>query len=268
LKLQVGFSGERFVNIDLMGQSALVTGAAGGIGKAVCNLLADCGAKVAWCDRPEQADRLADYGVPSSQIITGDITDPDDARQMTAQAASQLGGLDILINCAGVSAVTGRTTNQRLEDWKRVMDINLQGTFLMCQAAGSHFCTQRSGKVINLSSAVALAAVPGDSAYGVAKAGVIALTKSLALEWAPRNVRVNCVVPGVIDAGMFQISDETWREQFLKRTPMGRFGKPNEIASAIAFLVSDHASFITGATLPVDGGWVAYGGLGVARDGR
>lgn len=256
------------MEIDLTGKAALVTGAAGGIGKAICELLTDCGAGVAWCDLPEQAEQIRAYGIGPERIVSGDVSSPDEAARMVDEAAGSLGGLDILVNCAGINAEPVRTADQSLADWKRIMDVNLQGTYLMCQAAGRVFCRQSGGSVVNISSAVSLAAVPADNAYGVAKAGVNALTKTLALEWARHNVRVNCIVPGCIDAGMFRVSDPHWRELFLKRTPMGRFGTPQDVAGMTAFLVSGHAAFVTGVILPVDGGWVAYGGLGAAREGR
>ncbi len=256
------------MEIDLTGQAALVTGAAGGIGKAVCGLLTACGAGVAWADLPGQAEQISSYGIGPERIVSGDVSCPDAAARMVEEAVGSLGGLDILVNCAGINAEPIRTADQRLSDWKRIMDVNLQGTYLMCQAAGRVFCRQSSGSIINISSAVSLAAVPADNAYGVAKAGVNALTRTLALEWARHNVRVNCIVPGCIDAGMFQVTDPHWRERFLKRTPMGRFGTAQDVASMAVFLASDHAAFITGVILPVDGGWVAYGGLGAAREGR
>lgn len=256
------------MEIDLTGRAALVTGAAGGIGKAICELLTDCGASVAWCDLPGQAEQIRAYGISPKRVVSGDVSCPDAAARMVEEAACSLSGLDILVNCAGINAEPVRTADQRLADWKRIMDVNLQGTYLMCQAAGRIFCKQSRGSIVNISSAVALAAVPADNAYGVAKAGVNALTRTLALEWARHKVRVNCIVPGCIDAGMFQVSDPDWRELFLKRTPMGRFGTPQDVAGMAAFLVSEHAAFITGVILPVDGGWVAYGGLGSAREGR
>lgn len=256
------------MNVDLQGKTALVTGAAGGIGQAVCRLLESCGARAAYCDQDNQRQKMLAAGVAGGQIFTGDITDPQQARRLTHEVIDTLGGLDILVNCAGISAVTASTRKQQFADWKRVVEVNLQGTYLMCQAAGQQMCAQRSGSVINVSSAVAIAAVPADNAYGVAKAAVITLTKTLATEWAKYGIRVNCVAPGCIDAGMFQVPEAKWREQFLRRTPMGRFGAPDEVANAVAFLVSDLAGFITGVTLPIDGGWVAYGGSGAANEGH
>lgn len=256
------------MDFSLQGRAALVTGAAGGIGEAVCKLLRNHGAKVVYCDQSQHQQTLVLAGVEKDHIVTGDIADPNDAQRIVESAATVLQGLDILVNCAGITGGATRTIDQPIDHWKKVIEVNLQGTFLMSQAAGRVFCKLKRGVIVNFSSAVAIAPVPGDNAYGVAKAGVITLTKTLATEWARFNVRVNCIAPGVIDAGMFQVSDPDWREQFLKRTPMGRFGLPEEVAMATGFLVSDAAGFITGITLPVDGGWTAYGGSGVARDGR
>ena len=157
---------------------------------------------------------------------------------------------------------------QEVDRWQHVLDVNLRGTYLMCRAAGKQMLRTGQGAIVNVSSIVGLGAFPGRSAYGVSKAGVVHLTKTLACEWGAAGIRVNCIAPGYTRTPMVQdlldrnVFDPTLIEQ---RTPLERFAMPEEMARAAAFLLSDWASYITGTVLPVDGGWAAYGAAGDVR---
>lgn len=246
--------------IDLTGKRTLVTGGASGIGRAVVGLFESRGATVCVADLSAGGDS----GVRTAGI-RGDVSDPDDARRMTGEAVDRMGGLDVLVNCAGIADTYTPTLEQQPASWQRIVDVDLTGTYLMCQAAGAHMVERRSGSIVNVSSIVGLGGFPRRNAYGASKAGVIMLTRSLACEWGGSGVRVNCVAPGyirtplvdaLVDAGKVDLA------RVQRRTPMARMGEPIEIARAIAYLSSDWSSFVTGATLSVDGGWAAFSGAG------
>jgi NAD(P)-dependent dehydrogenase (short-subunit alcohol dehydrogenase family) len=184
---------------------------------------------------------------------------------MLAEAEAALGGIDGLVNSAGIGDDLVKVHEQDPARWQHVIDVNLRGTYLMCRAAGRGMLAGGQGAIVNVSSIVGIGAFPGRSAYGVAKAGVIHLTKTLACEWGPRGIRVNCIAPAYTRTAMVQdLLDRNVFDPGLieRRTPLGRFAWPAEMATSIAFLLSDWASYVTGTVLPVDGGWSAYGAAG------
>lgn len=251
--------------IDFTGRKALVTGGASGIGETTAKLLVELGAQVviADLDRDKLGPALERTGAIAH--TAGDVADTAQAEQIISEAAAALGGLDLVLNSAGIGDDLVPVHEQDPDRWQRVVDVNLRGTYLICRAAGRLMLQHRRGAIVNVSSIVGLDAFPGRSAYGVAKAGVIHLTKTLACEWGPSGVRVNCIAPAYTRTPMVEdllqrkIFDPTLIEG---RTPLGRLASSLEMAHASAFLLSDWASYITGAIVPVDGGWSAYGAAG------
>jgi len=255
--------------ITLQGRKALVTGGASGIGEATARLLAGLGAEVVLADRNAAELPAAAGRTGAAAVTTGDVASEADAERMAAEAAAAMGGIDLLMNAAGIGDDLMPMHAQLVDRWQHVLDVNLRGTYLMCRAAGRRMLAARRGAIVNVSSIVGLGAFPGRSAYGAAKAGVNHLTQTLGCEWGPLGVRVNAVAPAytltpmvraLLDRRMFD------PDRIARRTPLGRMAEPEEVARAAAFLMSDWASYITGAVLPVDGGWSVYGAAGdVAR---
>lgn len=256
--------------IDLSGRTALVTGAAGGIGLAICHTFAQQGADVVLADRDgdrldaAMAELTAHHPGRGFNAVTGDIGAPDGPDAICADALTKAGRIDVLVNNAGVGEPIVRTIDQDLDAWQRVMDINLRGVFLMSRAVGRHILGRSgSGAIVNIASIAGLMGVPSSNAYAVSKAGVAHLTRTLASEWAGRGLRVNAIAPGYIETGLAlgMFADVGIdRSKLEKRLPMRRMGAPAEIASAAAFLASDAASYVSGVVLPVDGGWTGFGG--------
>ncbi len=252
--------------VSFEGRSALVTGAASGIGLAIATRLAALGARVALADRDATRLGAAAAALGGQAVaIVGDIGDEAGVARLVGEAVEALGTIDILVNNAGVFEPIARTIDQRLEDWQRVMDINLRGVYLMSRDVARHILGRRgAGAFVNIASVAGLDAIPSSNAYGVSKAAVIHLTRTMAGEWAGKGLRVNCVAPGFIETPMaFEMFADKHvdRAQIERRLPMRRLGDADEIAAAVAFLASDAASYITGAILPVDGGWFANGGF-------
>lgn len=245
--------------LTLEGKKALVTGGASGIGAAVVDLFLQMGARVCCADlqRGHQAD-----GVLSVQ---GDVSSEQDAPRMTQEAIEAMGGIDVLVNCAGIADTHTPTVEQQLASWQKIVDVDLTGTYLMSKAAGAYMVQRRCGSIVNITSIVGLGGFPRRNAYGAAKAGVIMLTRSLSCEWGVLGVRVNCIAPGYIRTPLLQGLVEARKvdvERIERRTPMSRMGRPVEVAQAAAYLASDWSSFVSGATLAVDGGWSAFSGAG------
>jgi NAD(P)-dependent dehydrogenase (short-subunit alcohol dehydrogenase family) len=251
--------------IDLTGRCALVTGGASGIGEEVARLLVDLGARVAIANRTGPSIEAAMARSGAHHAIVGDVTIEADAERMAAETAGAFGGLDLLVNSAGIGDDLVPLHEQSAQRWKEVTDVNLWGTYLVCRAAGRIMLEARRGSVVNISSTVGIGAFPGRSAYGAAKAGVIHLTRTLGVEWGPSGVRVNAVAPSYTLTPM--VTERLQRGLFdpaalERRTPLGRMARPVEIARAVAFLSSDWASYVTATVLPVDGGWTAFGAAG------
>ena len=241
----------------LENKAAVVTGAGTGIGRAIALAFARAGASVTLSGRRREPlesvrQELVDLG-GSAVVHPADVSVQEQAKGLVDAAAAAMGRLDILVNNAGkpYDALILRMKWDALDE---ALAINLKSIFYLCSAAGKVMLAQRSGSIINVSSVVALTGNPGQSAYVAAKAGVIGLTKSLALEFASRNIRVNAIAPGFIETEMTAALPEAVRRQYDERVPMGRFGNADEVARVAVFLASDAAGYITGQTLSVDGG--------------
>lgn len=248
---------------DLTGKRALVTGGRQGIGRATALALARDGADVA------AADIIADDGRLDAVVkeitalgrrglaIHADVSRADDVAPMTRTVAEAFGGLDVLVNCAGVWKMGLPLLDCPEEDWDRIVDTNLKGAYLCCRAAGKVMVARGSGSIINLSSQVGLNPAAGIGPYGISKAGIIMLTRELALELGPKGVRVNALAPGVVktDFNRFIWEKPEDEARAAAGVPLGRLAEPEDVARAARFLASDEAAYITGAVLPVDGGW-------------
>jgi 3-oxoacyl-[acyl-carrier protein] reductase len=247
----------------LKGKVAVVTGAASGMGKASAELFARHGAAIVVADRDgDGAERVAAVIRDSGGIamaVQADVTLENDVRAMVKTAVHQYGRIDVLFNNAGVPMPFTPVEEVRLEDWERIMDVNVKGVFLGCREVVPYMKQQGSGVILNTASTAGIRPRPGLNAYCTSKGAVIALTKSLALELAPWHIRVNCLNPVATDTPMLNqfIGDadiEAGRQRFLETVPLGRLAQPDDIAHAALFLASDEADLITGVALEVDGG--------------
>jgi NAD(P)-dependent dehydrogenase (short-subunit alcohol dehydrogenase family) len=253
--------------LRLKGKVALITGAGTGIGQATAILLAKEGADIVATnlglpEAEETAEAIRKTG-KRAVAIAADISKPDEIHIMVDRAINAFGGIDILINNAGVGALNVPTFEIRdTEAWNKVFEINVGATFLCSQRVGQWMTTHGGGKIVNVASQTGIAGVPYVNAYGPSKAAVINMTRSLAVEWAKYKINVNCVAPCWTRTRRLEKAFEkgvVTLDEIQKRCPMGRPAEPEDVAKAILFLASDDASFITGITLPVDGGWLAYG---------
>ena len=244
---------------SLTGQHTLVTGAGRGIGLEIARTLKGAGATITIGEFLEDAGRAAAKEL-GGNFVQVDVRDPESAARMVEEAETHA-PIDILVNNAGI-ANNVAAEDASDDDWLNVINVNLNGVFWCCRAAGKKMLARGAGSIVNIASMSGLIVnkPQPQAAYNVSKAGVIMLTKSLAAEWAKQGVRVNAVSPGYIGTEMTKagMSNEEWNRQWLDMTPMGRVGEPSDIAHAVLYLASDAARFATGTNLVVDGGYTSW----------
>ena len=239
---------------DLTGKSALVTGASGGIGAAIARALHRAGATVALSGtRVEPLEALAADLGPRAFVLPCNLGDPVAVEALPKAAIAAMGTVDILINNAGI---TRDNLFMRMSDdeWQSVIDVNLTATFRLCRGVVRGMMKARWGRIINITSVVGHSGNPGQANYAAAKAGTLAMSKSLAQEVASRNITVNCVAPGRIETPMTEKLNDEQRTKILVGVPAGRMGKPQEVAAGVLYLASQEAAYITGTTLHINGG--------------
>jgi 3-oxoacyl-[acyl-carrier protein] reductase len=243
--------------LKLKGKVALVTGAAQGIGKAIALLLARNGADMVVSDinlekAEETAKEIRAIG-PKAMAVKVDVANLSDVERMVTGILEKLAKIDILVNNAGITRdkLILRMTE---EDWDVVLGVNLKGTFNCTKAVVRHMAKQRSGKIVNIASVVGEMGNAGQANYSASKAGVIGLTKTIAREYAQRGINVNAIAPGYIETPMTEALPEKAKEELKKLIPMERLGKPEDVAEAVLFLVSEESSYVTGQVLNVNGG--------------
>lgn len=249
---------------SLDGKKALVTGASRGIGQVIAVAYARAGADVALVARSadglqETARAVRDAG-RKAVVLPADLTSQPEAAGVVEESVAQLGGVDIVVNNAGGSSFMVPVNDLRLSGWEKVLRLNLDATLYVCQAAGKHLTAQGSGTVINVASVAGLGASPFLAPYGAAKAGVVSLTKTLAVEWAASGVRVNALCPGwtATDLNRNLWAAPDGGKATIANVPMARWGQPGEMAGPAVFLASEAASYMTGQVLVVDGGLTAW----------
>ena len=234
------------------GRRVIVTGATGGIGRAIIESLAACGCSVAACDAP---------GAPVSEItgaaaaLAFDVRDREGVQTGVAHAIDQLGGCDAVVANAGIVDTIHRAERFSDEEWRKDLETNLYGAFYLAQAAFESLAASGDGRVIVISSVAAEHAIPGQVAYGASKAGLIGMARTLAAEWASRGIRCNVIMPGFIATPKVLAMPDPVKEAAVSGIPLGRFGETDELAGAVSFLLSPAAAYINGAVLRVDGGY-------------
>ena len=248
-------------NIDLKGRRAIVTGGAQGIGLSVARRLLDSGAAVSLWDRDaellEQTHaEISGAGDLHRAIV--ELTDAEAVARAADDAAAALGGIDILVNNAGIAGPTVPSWEYPLDDWRRVIDVDMNAVYYCCRAVVPRMREQDYGRIVNVASIAGKEGNPNAVAYSAAKAGVIALTKSIAKETADKNIAVNCVTPAAAKTRIFDQISQQHIDYMLSKIPRGRFVKVEEIAAMVAWLVSEENSFTTGAAFDLSGGRATY----------
>jgi len=239
---------------DLSGKMALVTGATGGIGGEIAKALHAQGAVVAISGRnKDKLDALAAELGSNVHSIVADLSNSDGIAALIKDAEEAMGQIDVLVNNAGLTR-DNLSMRMKDEEWDEVLDVNLTAPFKLARACQRGMMKRRFGRIINISSVVGTTGNPGQANYVASKAGMSGWTKAMGMEIASRGITVNCVAPGFIATAMTDALDDGQKEKINSTIPMGRMGNPNEIASAVAYLASDEAGYVTGATIHVNGG--------------
>jgi 3-oxoacyl-[acyl-carrier protein] reductase len=239
---------------SLKDKNIIVTGASGGIGNSIVEKLNQNGANIlATGTRIEKLEEL-NKKFNNIRIIKFDISQHEKIEEFIENATKELGGsLDCIVNNAGITK-DNLTIRMSLEEWSKVININLTSTFLMCKYSIKKMLKNKSGKIINITSVVGHTGNVGQANYTASKAGIVAMSKSLAIEYAKKNINVNCISPGFISTAMTDQIDEKFKETIIAKIPSNRLGKPEDIANAVNFLSSDQSDYINGETLHVNGG--------------
>ena len=240
--------------ISLKNKNIIVTGASGGIGNSIVEKLYENGANIlATGTRLEKLEELKKK-FENIKILKFDIFQHDKIEEFVNNAVDELGGsLDCIINNAGITK-DNLTIRMSMEEWTKVIDVNLTSTFLMCKNSIKKMLKNKAGKIINITSVVAHTGNVGQANYAASKAGIIAMSKSLAIEYAKKNININCISPGFIRTAMTDQIEEKHKEAIIAKIPSNRLGKPEDIANAVLFLSSDQSDYINGETLHVNGG--------------
>ena len=239
---------------DVKNKNIIVTGASGGIGNSIIKKLNDSGANLlASGTRTEKLEELkAKFN--NIKILRFDISQNDKIEEFIENASAELGGnLDCIVNNAGIT-MDNLAIRMSLDEWKKVIDINLTSTFLLCKFAIKKMLKNKSGKIINITSVVGHTGNLGQANYTASKAGIVAMSKSLAIEYAKKNININCISPGFIKTAMTEKIDEKFKEIIISKIPSARLGEPEDIANAVLFLASNQSDYINGETLHVNGG--------------
>jgi 3-oxoacyl-[acyl-carrier protein] reductase len=245
--------------IDLDGRVAVITGGSGGIGMATAERMLASGARVSIWDRDQAALDAAYKRQPQLTGEVVDVTDEASVERATAATFARFKRIDILVNAAGITAPKALILETQVDSWRRIVDINLTGTFLVSKAVGKHMVAADYGRIVNLGSVAGKEGNPFSAAYSASKAAVHSFTKSLGKELARTGVRVNCVTPAIIATkNLFHDQPEEMRKMWVSRVPMGRPGEPEEVAAMIAWLASEDCSFTTGAAFDLSGGRSTY----------
>ena len=240
--------------ISLKNKNIIVTGASGGIGNSIVEKLYDVGANIlATGTRIEKLEQL-NQKFKNIKILKFDISEHEKIEDFVNDATKELGGsLDCIVNNAGITK-DNLTIRMSIEEWSKVININLTSTFLMCKYSIKKMLKNKSGKIINITSVVGHTGNVGQANYTASKAGIVAMSESLAIEYAKKNINVNCISPGFISTAMTDQIDEKFKEAIIAKIPSNRLGKPEDIANAVIFLSSDQSDYINGETLHVNGG--------------
>lgn len=249
-------------NIDLKGKVAIVTGATRGIGRAITLALTEAGANIVCVGKTGAglSDLQKEIESAGSKAISikADVSKMHDTREIVKTTVDAFSRIDILVNNAGI-IFRKPIFDVTEEDWDSLMDINLKGVFFLTQEVGKVMIEQRYGKIINIASLTSFKGTPGISIYAISKAGLVSLTKCLAVEWSKYNINVNAIAPGYVitDLNRTALSDKAFYDQVVSRIPLGRVGNPADIGDAVAFLASDSSSYMTGETILIDGGYLS-----------
>ena len=238
---------------DLENRNIIVTGATGGIGNSIIEKLSNCGANIlASGTRIEKLEELKSK-FTNIKILKFDISQSEKIEEFIEKASKELGGLDCIVNNAGI-AQDNLAIRMNINEWKKVIDINLTSTFLMNKFSIKKMLKNKKGKIINITSVVAHTGNLGQANYTASKAGIIAMSKSLAIEYAKKNININCISPGFIKTAMTDKIDDKFRDIIISKIPSARLGKPEDVANAVLFLASTQSDYINGETLHVNGG--------------